>query len=147
MIYLASDHGGFEFKNELKNYLEKKDLKYIDLGPFTYEPDDDYPIYARKLAEAIVASNGRGIAICKTGVGMSIALNKFDDIRAAEVYTVPEAKKSREHNDTNVLVLGADILKTKKGLAILDAWLNTKFSGEERHIRRLSQIKQYEEEN
>ena len=147
MIYLTSDHGGFELKTEIKNFLEKKGLAYIDLGPFALDSGDDYPIYAKRLAEAIVASNGRGIASCRTGVGMAIALNKFDGIRAAETFTVEEAKKSREHNDANVLVLGGDLFKTKKALKILDAWLSTKFSGAERHIRRLGEIEQYEEEN
>ena len=147
MIYLTSDHGGFELKEKIKNYLEKKDLKYVDLGPFTLDSGDDYPIYARKLAEAVVASNGRGIAICRTGVGMTIALNKFDGVRAAETYTVTEAKKSREDDDANVLVFGASLFGSKKGMAILNAWLNTKFSGAERHVRRLGEIKEYEEEN
>ena len=147
MIYLTSDHRGFELKEKIKNYLEKQDLKYIDLGPFQVDPGDDYPIYARKLAEAVAASNGRGIAACRSGVGMAIALNKFDGIRAAEIYTVAEAKLSRNDDDTNVLVFGSDIYNTKKGFKILDAWLTTKFSGAERHIRRLGEIEQYEEEN
>jgi ribose 5-phosphate isomerase B len=147
MIYLTSDHRGFDLKEKLKSYLEKKDIKYIDLGPFAVDPGDDYPIYARKLGEAVVASNGRGIAACRSGVGMAMALNKIDGIRAAELYTVEEAKLSRSDDDTNVLVLGSDVFDSKKGFRILDAWLNTKFSGAERHIRRLDEIKKYEEEN
>jgi len=148
MIYLTSDHGGFGVKEKIKNYLEKKGLRYIDLGPFVYEKTDDYPIYAQKLAETVVASkNNLGIAICKTGVGMAITLNKKDGIRAGEVHTVEEAKLSRTDDDVNILVFGAKDFDDINSYKIIETWLSTPFSGEERHVRRLDEIKQYEEEN
>jgi len=145
MLYLTSDHRGFAIKEQIKNYLKKKDIKFVDLGPFVENPTDDYPLFAVKLGEAVVANKGRGIALCRSGVGMAIALNKVDGVKAGESYTVEEARLSRQDDDTNVLVLSAEEFGDEKGFAIIDTWLNTPFSGAERHIRRLNEIEEYEE--
>jgi ribose 5-phosphate isomerase B len=147
MIYLTSDHGGFELKTRIREFLEKREEQYVDLGPFKYEPGDDYPLYAEKISQAVVENHGKGIAICKSGVGMAIAVNKTDGIRAVEGYSVEETKLSREHNDTNILVLGANDFDPVKGWEIIKTWLETKFSGDERHIRRIGEIEEYEQEN
>jgi ribose 5-phosphate isomerase B len=147
MLYLASDHGGLELKEKIKNFLEKKEIKYVDLGPNSYNPDDDYPIFAQKLGEAVVQNNGKGIGICKSGVGMNIAVNKIDGVRGFQATSVHEAKMSRIDDDTNLIVFGANEFDDKKDWEVLDTWLNTNFSGEERHIRRLGEIKKYEEAN
>ena len=147
MLYLTSDHGGFRIKETIKNYLKKRDIQYIDLGPFALDPADDYPLYAQEMAKAVVENYSKGIAICKTGVGIAIALNKFDGIRAGEAHSMEEAKLSRTDDNTNVLVFGAKDFDPKVSFNIIDTWLNTGFSGEERHVRRLGEIKKYEEEN
>jgi len=147
MIYLTSDHGGFQIKERIKNFLEKKEIKYIDMGPYEYNKTDDYSLYAQKMGEAVVAKGALGIGICTTGTGMTIALNKVDGVRAAENVTPEEAKLAREHNDANVIVFGANNFNEIHGFDILDAWLNAKFGGAERNIRRVSEIEQYEEQH
>jgi len=134
-ILIASDHGGFELKEKIKAKLKKYDVE--DLGG-TEEPCD-YPDYAKKLCKKI-KKDELGILICGTGIGMSIAANRFKGIRAALCYDEYSAKMSREHNDANVLVLGGRTLSFEKAEKIVDIWLNTKFSGEERHERRIRKI-------
>jgi len=144
-IVIGSDHAGFELKEQLKKYLDKAKLGYKDVGVYNSEPSD-YPDIAALVAREVSGGvYGQGILICGSGIGMSIAANKYHNIRAALCYNEEIAKLSREHNDSNVLVLGARM--TKKGLAkkILKAWLETPFSGEERHRRRIEKIKGIEE--
>jgi len=151
MIYLASDHRGFEIKDKIKAYLHEKGIEVKDIGPYEYNKEDDYPDFAFLLGEAVAKSSGKakGIIICGTGVGMSIAVNKVRGIRAAKVDNVEEATLAREHNDANVLVLGYttcynhDAEYTKQ---IVDTFLNTNFSEEERHVRRNRKISDYEEQ-
>ncbi len=135
-IFIAADHGGFELKQHLIDVLRKKKVKVMDLGTESGEMVD-FPDYAGKLAEAILGNKAsRGIAICGTGLGMSMALNRHKGIRAALCTTEHLAQLAREHNDANVLCLGGRT--TSEGLAerITGTWLNTKFSGVERYGRR-----------
>jgi len=139
-IIIGADHAGFKLKEKLKNYLEKKGLAVTDVGTYSQE-SCDYPEFAYRVAKLIVSKNHkRGILICKTGIGSSIAANKLDGIRAALCYNLSAAKLSREHNDSNILVLGAAFVDEKLAKRITGVWLGAKFQGG-RHKRRLNKIK------
>lgn len=142
-ILIASDHAGFILKEKLKIYLIKKGFAVKDLGTDSLD-SCDYPVFAYNLAKLI--SQGKyqqGILICKTGIGNSIVANKLKGVRAALCYNVKAAKLSREHNDSNVLVLGAAFVDERLAHRILDIWLKTKFKGG-RHQRRLNKIREIE---
>lgn len=144
-IHIASDHGGFTLKSQLISYLEKKGFKIKDLGAYSLQRSD-YPVYASNLAKDISRRKyKRGILICKSGIGNSIVANRFPGVRAALCYNVKAAALSREHNDSNVLVLGSLFVNERQAKNILDAWLNTKFLGG-RHRKRLNQIECIEKE-
>ncbi len=145
MLYLASDHAGFALKEKIKTWLGELGQEFQDLGPAQFNPDDDYPLYAKPVAEKISSGAGRGILICDTGEGMAIAANKFPGVRAALVVDALTAIKSREHNDSNILVLGALLQSDDVAQQLLKTWLETPFSGEERHERRLDEIKDLEQ--
>jgi ribose 5-phosphate isomerase B len=144
-ILIASDHAGFSLKEKIRPYLEKKGFKVKDLG--TYSKDRcDYPELAACLARAISRKEyERGILVCKSGIGNSIVANRFPGVRAALCYNVNAARLSREHNDSNVLVLGSAFVNSKLAPKIAGVWLNTRFKGG-RHLRRLNQIKKIEKE-
>lgn len=140
MIAVGSDHGGYELKQEIISYLKEKNLEYKDYGTDSKE-SCDYPVYAKKVANAIV--NGecdRGILICGTGIGISITANKVKGIRAALCHDTFSAQATREHNDANILAMGARVVGPGLALKIVDTFLNTEFSNDERHIRRIEQI-------
>ena len=138
-IAIASDHAGYQFKNDLKKYLEEKELLYTDFGTFKMD-SCDYPEFAYKACNAIIKDEfDRGILVCGTGIGMCITANKNKGIRAATIYDTDMARMSRLHNDSNVLCLGARILNTNDVLDIIDVWLNTSFEGG-RHQRRVDLI-------
>lgn len=144
-IAIGSDHAGFEMKECIKKYLEENGYEYHDFGAETLDPQDDYPIYGEKVAKAVASGNyDRGIAICGTGIGISIVANKVPGIRAATSYNIEMAKISRLHNDANVLALGGRITDIDMALKIVDEWLKTPFTDEERHIRRINQIQEIE---
>lgn len=139
-IAIASDHGGFELKEQIKTFLEKLKYQYHDFGTDSSE-STDYPIYALKVTEAIVSGEyDKGILICGTGVGMSIAANKVPEIRASACDDTETAWIIRNHNDTNVLCLGGRITAAELAKKITEIWLKTPFSGDERHVRRIGQI-------
>ncbi len=139
-IIIACDHGGFALKEKLKAYLEKKGLSVTDLGTFSAERCD-YPQFAYKLAQKISRREfRRGILICKSGIGNSIVANRLPGVRAALCSSVRAARLSREHNDSNVLSLGASFVNPSLAMRITDTWLKTEFQGG-RHKRRLDQIK------
>ncbi len=142
-IGIASDHGGFELKEEVREFLEAEGLEVVDYG--TYNKDSvDYPEYARKLSEAVVAGEvERGIAICGTGIGISIACNKVDGIRAALCGDTYSARMSREHNDANILALGGRVTGRDLAMEIVKAYLNASFEGG-RHQRRVDKISDLE---
>jgi len=144
-IAIGSDHAGFEMKEKIKKFLEDKGYEYQDVGAEKLDPDDDYPVYGKKVAEAVASGDyDRGIAICGTGIGISIAANKVPGIRAAVCYNADVAKMSRLHNDSNVLALGGRTIDKETALDIVGVWLETPFTEEERHKRRIQQIKETE---
>jgi len=142
-LLIASDHAGFVLKEKLKIYLEQKGISVKDLGTHSLERCD-YPEYAYDLAKSISSGkSSRGILICKSGIGNSIVANRLPRVRAALCYNLRVAKLSREHNDSNVLVLGSAFVKAEIAKRIVSAWLNTRFLGG-RHRRRLNQIREFE---
>lgn len=139
-IVLGADHGGFEYKNIIKKYLDSCGLEVIDIGTFNTE-SCDYPEIAKKAANFIVSSEAeKGILICGTGIGMSIAANKIAGIRAALCSDTFSARLTREHNDSNILCLGERVIGQGLMLDIVKIWLDTPFSNEERHLRRINKI-------
>lgn len=140
MIAIGSDHGGFALKQALTAHLEKRGLAYQDFGTCS-EASCDYPVYAKAVAEAVASGAcERGILICGTGIGVSITANKVPGVRAALCGDCFSAKATREHNDANVLCLGARVTGEGLALMIADLFLDTPFSNDERHIRRIAQI-------
>ena len=143
MIAIASDHAGYALKQELIEYLTAKGVAVDDLG-CGGEPVD-YPVYAEKLCRAVTAGQyERGILVCGTGIGMSIAANKIPGIRAALCGDCFSAEMSRQHNDANVLCLGGRVVGPELALRIVDTYLDTGFSHGESHTRRIAMIKDLE---
>jgi ribose 5-phosphate isomerase B len=142
-IAIGSDHGGYELKEYLKGSLAKEH-EFVDVGTMTVD-SVDYPDYAEKVAELVTrGETERGILLCSTGIGMSVAANKIKGVRAALAFDLYTAAQSRRHLDANILVLGAQV--TGKGLALemTRTWLGTSFEGG-RHVRRIEKIKRLEE--
>lgn len=140
MIALGSDQGGFGLKQEVIKHLQEKGLEYKDYGSYD-EKSCDYPVYAKKVANAIVSGEcDKGILICGTGIGISIAANKVKGIRAALCHDTFSAQATREHNDANILAMGARVIGPGYALKIVDTFLETEFSNEERHVRRVGMI-------
>ena len=140
MIALGCDHGGYNLICAIKKYLDEKGLEYKEYGTFS-EESVDYPVYAYKVATAITSGEcSTGILCCGTGIGISIAANKVKGIRAALVHDCFSAKATREHNDANVITMGARVIGPGLATEIVKIFLETPFSNDERHIRRISQI-------
>ena len=138
-IFLSSDHGGFELKEKVKSFLIDNNFEYEDLGCSSLEPVD-YPDYAKLLSKKIKdKNNSKGILFCGTGIGISMAANRFPHIRAALCTSVEMASKSRKHNDANVLALGGRILEDKLALEIVKEFLQTDFEAG-RHSLRVDKI-------
>ncbi len=139
-IYIGCDHGGLDLKNSLIKYLKEEGHEIEDVGTYTYD-SCDYPIYGRAVAEAVRDKKcDRGIVICSTGIGISIAANKVKGVRCALVTDVTSARLTREHNDTNVLALGQKNVTLDRAKEITKIWLETPFSQGERHQRRINMI-------
>ena len=146
LIAIGSDHGGYKLKEEIKKYLEEKEIEYTDCGTFN-EESVDYPEIAKAVAIEIESKEcDRGIVICRSGIGMSIVANKFKGIRCAKCNDEEEAKFSRMHNDANMLALGADYIDTSKAIRIVRTWIATEFQGG-RHEERIKIIEKMENEN
>ena len=140
MVALGCDHGGYELKQEIIKYLEDKGISYKDYGCDS-PASTDYPIYAKRVAHAILDGEcDRGILICGTGIGISITANKFKGIRAALCTDCFCAEATRLHNDANVLALGGRVVGAGLAVKIVDTFLNTPFSEDERHKRRIAQM-------
>lgn len=139
-IAIGSDHGGFDLKEIVKAHLEKRGFTVRDLGCYNIN-SCDYPEYGRTVAEAVASGEcEKGVVICTTGIGISITANKVPGIRAALCGDYTSARLCREHNDANVLALGAGIIGTYQALDIVDVFFNTEFSNMERHARRVASI-------
>ena len=140
MIGLGCGHGGLELKKVVMDYLDSKNIEYKDFGTYTSE-SCDYPVYGKAVANAVAGGEcDKGIIICGTGIGISIAANKVRGIRAALCHDVFSAKATREHNDANILAMGARVIGPGLALEIVKAFLETDFSNDERHIRRIKMI-------
>lgn len=146
MIIIGCDHGGYKLKQEIKKYLDEKEIKYKDLGCMS-EESVDYPNVAKEVAKEVQkGKDNKGILICRSGIGMSIVANKFKGIRCTPCYTEEMAKFSKLHNNSNILALGADNTTISNAICILRIWLATKFEGG-RHTERLQIIEEIENEN
>ena len=146
MIAVACDHGAYDLKEAIKAHLEKRGLAYRDFGCYD-KSSCDYPDFAAPAARAVAAGEcERGIVVCTTGIGVSIAANKVRGIRCALLSDVMSARLTREHNDTNMMAIGAGVTGEKLALEIVDTWLDTAFSGEARHQRRIDKVMALENE-
>ena len=142
MIAIGSDHGGFRLKEEIMEHLKERNLAYKDFGTYS-EESCDYPVYAKKVAEAVLNKEcEQGILICGTGIGISIAANRMKGIRAALCHDCFSAEATRTHNDANILAMGARVVGPGLALKVVDTFLDTKFSNDERHIKRINLIEE-----
>ena len=144
-VYLGSDHAGFELKTAVIGWLREAGHEPVDCGPASYVPDDDYPVYVMRAARAVIDDPGSlGIVIGGSGNGEQIASNKIPGIRAAVAWTDETARLARQHNDANVLSLGARMYSTTDAVGFAKVFVETPFSREPRHERRLEEIAEYE---
>jgi ribose 5-phosphate isomerase B len=147
-IYIAADHNGFEMKNQLAEWLKAEGYEVTDMGPETFDQHDDYPDYGIKVAQEVAKDpkNHYGILLCGSGVGMSVVADKVKGIRAAMIHDPEIAKAAQRDDDINVLALGADYIPLDTAKEVITAWLHTPFAAEERFIRRIHKIKEYEDQ-
>lgn len=151
-IYIASDHGGYEYKEELKKFLKDKGYEVEDIGNTKLDPEDDYPDFVIPCAKKVAlrqaqGENDFGIIFGRSGNGEAIAANKVKGIRAAVCLNEKMARMAREHNDANVLSLGVDFIDLEVAKKVVDMFLETPFSTEEKHKRRIEKIERFEENN
>ncbi|MBI2063636.1 MAG: RpiB/LacA/LacB family sugar-phosphate isomerase [Candidatus Yanofskybacteria bacterium] len=149
MIYLGADHRGYELKEKVKSWLSDWGHEYEDCGAFEYNKDDDYPDFATAVAEKVALrqaqdQNARGILICGSGIGVAIAANKIKGIRAGTAASEEQVKASVNDEDLNILALSADYINENEAQEIVKTFLETKFSGADRHIRRVNKIRELE---
>jgi ribose 5-phosphate isomerase B len=144
-VYLGSDHAGFELKTHLVNYLGTRGYDVVDVGPQKFDPDDDYPAYCIATGLRVVADPGSlGVVIGGSGNGEQIAANKVAGVRAALAWNTETARLAREHNDANVVGIGARQHPLDEATALVETFLSTSFSGNDRHARRIAQVAEYE---
>ena len=145
-IFIGADHRGFKLKKKIAQYLAQQKYDVVDVGAFTDDVSSDYPDISKKVAGQVLKNkDAKGILVCMTGLGHSMAANKIPGIRAALCYNKKAALLSRKHNDANVLILGSQFVKQSEMFGIIKAWLKTRFEGG-RHLRRVNQIKKIEKE-
>lgn len=144
IIYLATDHAGFNLKEKIKEFLTELSYEVKDFGAFSYEEKDDYPDFIKLAAEVVAKDpeNSRAIVLGGSGQGEAMVANRYKGVRAAvlDIYNADVIKLSREHNNANILSLGARFLKEEEALNAVKLWLETPFSGEERHKRRIAKF-------
>jgi ribose 5-phosphate isomerase B len=144
-VYLGSDHAGFELKSAIVTWLGEAGHEVVDCGPASYDPEDDYPVFVMRAAEGVIGDPGSlGIVIGGSGNGEQIAANKVPGIRAALAWTAETAQLARQHNDANVLSLGARMYSVEDAVSFAKVFIETPFSGEPRHARRLAMIADFE---
>lgn len=147
-IYIGADHRGFHLKQKVYSWLKDNEYKVLDMGAYELDLTDDYTLYAEKVAIVVADNrNDRGILICGSGVGVDVTANKFDGVRASIGINPDQIKAGRSDDDMNILVLAADFISFKDAKEMIKAFLETKFSGEERHVRRLEDIQKIEANN
>ena len=144
-VYLGSDHAGFELKGQLVEHLTTLGLEPIDVGPLAYDPDDDYPPFCVEAAlRAVADPDSLGVVIGGSGNGEQMAANKVPGARAALAYSDETARLAREHNDAQVVAVGARMHILEEALSIVETFLTTAFSGNPRHVRRIEMLAEYE---
>lgn len=143
-VFLGSDHAGFVLKEEIKKYLHRLGVNYVDCGNVLLDKNDDYPDFVFSATIQAVKSRSFGIVFCGNGVGACIVANKVKGARAVNAWNVSIARQARVHNDTNILCLGGREIASVLAKRIIKMWLQTKFSGLEHHARRIAKIKKYE---
>jgi ribose 5-phosphate isomerase B len=146
MIYIGADHRGFNLKEALRDYMDEIGFEYEDLGAFELNPADDYPEFAKKVAEHIVTPDDRGIVICGSGVGVDEVANKVPGIRAGLAINKDQIRSARHDDDINVLALASDFTSEEDAKVILKIFLGTEFGNEEKYKRRIQEIEEIEEE-
>ncbi len=153
-IYIGSDHRGYELKNKLYTYLSKKGIEVEDFGAYDYDPDDDYTLYAEKVASVVGESDRSdekqkdlGILLCGSGVGVDVTANKFDGARASMGKEADQVAAGRRDDNMNILVIASDFTTHTQMEKIVDAFIATKYDGKPRHERRLEDIRRIEENN
>jgi RpiB/LacA/LacB family sugar-phosphate isomerase len=146
MLYIASDHGGFALKEQLKIFLAKAKVSFSDLGPKKFVVDDDYPDYAALVAKKVSRNPNKdvGILLCRSGQGVCIVANKFKHVRAALVWNTSEARVSRNDDMSNILCLPSDYMSPQQAWHLVETWLHTSYSQEQRHMRRIAKISKLE---
>ena len=147
MIYLAADHRGFQLKEKVKQWLVEWGHDYEDMGAFKLDPADDYPIYAKKVAEGMVEPEDRGILVCGSGVGVDEVANKFDGIRSGLAISKEQIQSARNDDNINVLALASDFISEEEAREMVKVFLDTEFADAERFNRRLKEVGEIEEEN
>lgn len=142
MIYIGADHGGYLMKGEVKKWFLKEGVEFVDVGASEFMDGDDYPVYAKKVANFVAKDLKKnfGVLICRSGIGMAVAANKVKGVRAGVVWDEKLAVMSKNDDFCNVLCLPSDYVKLKKALLIVSNWLKSSYSTEERHKRRVKQI-------
>ncbi len=140
MIALGCDHGGYELMQAVKRHLEERGLEYKDFGTYS-TASCDYPVFGKAAAQAVAEGEcDRGIVICSTGIGISIAANRFKEVRCGLCHDEMTARLTREHNDANMLAMGAKCVDEELAIKIVDTFLDTEFSNGERHLRRVKML-------
>ena len=141
-IFIGTDHGGFELKNKLIEYIQNKNIKVVDMGNYQYDPVDDYPDYGKKVAEAVLQKpeESLGIVICKSGVGVCIATNRYKGIRSALGFDADQVKHALENDHINVLSLAAEFVDFDAATKLIDAFLSSSPKTEEKYIRRIQKL-------
>ena len=147
MIFIAADHRGFQLKEKVKQWLVEWGYDYEDMGAFKLDPTDDYPIYAKKVAEGIVEPEDRGILVCGSGVGVDEVANKFDGIRSGLAISKEQIQSARNDDNINVLALASDFISEEEAREMVKVFLDTEFADAERFNRRLKEVGEIEEEN
>jgi len=148
-VYIGSDHRGFYLKEKIAKWLFERKFEYEDMGAEYYNPDDDYTVYAERVASVVKSSStsARGILLCGSGVGVDVVANKFDRVRASIGKSVEQVKAGRNDDDMNVLVIASDYTKEEEAKEMLKLFLETKFSGKKRFKKRLQDIEKIEANN
>ncbi len=147
-IFIGADHRGFNLKERIKLWLKERNYEATDLGAFDFNPNDDYTLYAEKVGEKVGADqSSRGILLCGSGIGVEIVANKINGVRAGLGKSADHVKMGRTNDDMNVLVMAADFTTDQEAKAMLFTFLETQFGGQERHVRRLEDIKKIEQKN
>ena len=146
-VHLATDHAGLEFKDELTKHLQHRGFEVVDHGAYEYDAEDDYPGFCIAAAQAVAAEPGSlGVVFGGSGNGEQIAANKVKGVRAALAWSIATAQLAKEHNNANVVSIGGRLHSIEDCKAIIDAFIETPFSNDERHVRRINKIAKYENE-